>query len=372
MKNDFLPDLTEVTRWAKSLIDRVREALGINSGKSLMREEVGKVLSSELARGLAQNSKEAVAAFKLVKSELDYQRQLDLIDEATYYGNLEILRDKYFSTGSENWVKYTAEIYKYQKQLLENETKNLTEIYDTVADYAEDKFNELIKKQNKFTDKLSGYGGISMKNTVHINGKSDVFYSTRDLQSDILDIKSFAARLSELSQLLKGSGMAPDAVKGFLDEINSLGVSGGLSYMNYLLAGDRENAVSYARLWAEKRAISESIGSEFYKEDFEAAAEDVAGTLKTALENAGYEIPEGFFESGKISAENFGRAFLAELDDQLGSIHRRIAEFAGGIALSGGGDVYNTTNQYNISASNGTDTIEQIRRYDTVKRLSGV
>ena len=123
-----------IRSWTKKMIDEIKKGFGIGSGKSLMRDEVGKVLSKELGNGLLENSKESVEAFKKVKAELDYQRELDLIDDETYYGRLETIRDKYFAQGSENWVKYTAEVYKYQKALLESESENLSKIYDNVSD----------------------------------------------------------------------------------------------------------------------------------------------------------------------------------------------------------------------------------------------
>ena len=371
MSNNF--DSGGIKAWAESVIRQVKDAFGIGSGKSLMRDEVGKVLSKELGDGLAKNSKWAIDAFKSARTELDYQRKLDLINEETYYDNLEILRDRYFSQGSENWVKYTAEIYKYQKELLESETKNLTKIYDTVADYADEKFEEIRKKQNRLTEKLADYGGIYKKNTVYMNGEMDVYYSTRNLRGDIENIKEYTSRLAGLKEILKDGGMQPTDIGGFLEEINSMGVAQGLSYMNYMMAGGKENALSYAKLWAEKNAISSSLASDLYKDEFELAGQDVASKLKSALEDAGYEIPENFFESGKLSAENFGRAFLAELDSQLLEIKAKMQEFSGSLnVLSSGGNTYSTTNQYNITSGDSADVVEQIKRYDTVRRLSGV
>lgn len=371
MSNNF--DSSGIKAWAENVIAQVKTAFGIGSGKSLMRDEVGKVLSKELGDGLMKNSKWAISAFKSAKTELDYQRKLDLINEETYYDNLETLRDRYFSQGSENWVKYTAEIYKYQKELLENETKNLTDIYDTVADYADKKFDEIRKKQERMATRLSDVGEIFKKNTVYMNGQADVYYSTRDLRGDIENIKSYTARLAELKELLKSGGMASTDVGGFLEEINSMGVEQGLSYMNYLFATGDENAISYAKLWAEKYNLSQTLAGDMYKEDLELATQDVAETLKSALEEAGYQIPEGFFESGKVSAENFGQAFLAELENQLTEIKARIQQFTSSINLAqAGGNTYNSTTQYNISSEDSGDVVEQIKRYDSIKRLSGV
>lgn len=362
-----------IKAWAENVIEEVKKAFGIGSGKSPMRDEVGKVLSSQLGDGLKKNSKAALNAFKTVKAEIDYERKLDLLSDEEYYIKLEDLRDQYFQKGSENWVKYSAEIYAYQKELLENETKNLTQIYDTVSEYADARFNEIRKKQAALTKELIDFGGISTKNTVNINGKKDTYYSTRDIKNDIESVKAYSSRLLELKNILKDSNVADFGINSFLDEINSMGVAEGLSFMNSLMAQGKSSAVAYAELWTEKVSISESIGKELLKDELNAATEEVVLSLKTALEEAGYEIPEGFFESGKMSAANFGKAFLAELDAQLSEIRAKIMEFSTSLSVNQGmGNIYNsTTNQYNIASAGAEDTVEQIRRYDTVKRLMG-
>lgn len=362
-----------IKAWAKDVIEEVKKAFGIGWGKSLMRDEVGKVLSNELGAGLKKNSKAALSAFKSVKAELDYERKLDLIDDETYYIKLEDLRDRYFKKGSENWVKYSAEIYDYQKKLLESETKNLKDIYDSVSEYAEERFDEIRKKQSSLAKEFTEFGGIYMRNTVEINGKKDTYYSTRDIKKDIERVKFYSSRLLELKNILKDGGIKSSGISEFLDEINSMGVDEGISFMNSLLAGGHQNVVEYARLWNDKTEISKSLSDEIYSDELEAATEDVILSLKKALLDAGYEIPEGFFESGKASAQNFGKAFLAELDTQLSEIRARVMDFSASLSSNqGAGNTYNsTTNQYNIASQGAEDTVEIIKRYDTVKRLLG-
>lgn len=362
-----------IKNWARNVIQEVKNAFGLNSGKSLMREEVGKVLSAELGNGLSANLKEVVDAFKSAKTQLDYQRKLDLISDEKYYEGLEKLRDRYFQQGSENWVKYTAEIYEYQKGILESETQNITRIYDTVADYAEKKMQEVVKKQNKFSQNLTDYGGIFMRNTVYMNGETDVYYSTRDMKRDIENVKSYASRLSQLKELLAESSISTDAMRGFLEEINGMGIAEGLSFMNYLFANGKENAVAYAGLWEEKVRLGKLFGDEFYRDEFEDTANEISDTLKNALEEAGYSVPESFFESGRLSAVNFTNAFLEELESRMVDIRESISAIVPDInGLSHKESVQHTTNnQYNITSTDSNDIIEKIRRYETVKRLSG-
>ena len=64
-----------------------------------------------------------------------------------------------------------------------------------------------------------------------------------------------------------------------------------------------------------------------------------------------------------------------ELDNQLATIREIIDNFNLNLSLASdvSGNTYNTTNtSYNISSSGFEDTVEQIKRYETVKRLAGV
>jgi hypothetical protein len=49
LSNNF--DSSGIKAWAENVIAQVKTAFGIGSGKSLMRDEVGKVLSKELPNG---------------------------------------------------------------------------------------------------------------------------------------------------------------------------------------------------------------------------------------------------------------------------------------------------------------------------------
>lgn len=66
-------------------------------------------------------------AFDRAMDELELRRDLDVIDEAQYYAELEKLRDKYFAKGSDKWWEYEKEIYEYQKELAEKAAEEARE-----------------------------------------------------------------------------------------------------------------------------------------------------------------------------------------------------------------------------------------------------
>ncbi len=203
--------------------------------------EAGKYLSLEIAQGLTENSKPVVEAFEGMLEKLKYQRDFDIISEDEYYRKLEILRDKYFSKGTQNWVKYTEQIYEYQKETLETEKENITKLYDDIADYAAERLDEVIKKQQKMAEKLSEVGTLFKVNTVEMGGKTDIYYSLGDLSSDIEAIREYGIALDEISARAKQLGVSDEAEKGLLSTIKGLEIVDALGFMSALLvAGDNE------------------------------------------------------------------------------------------------------------------------------------
>lgn len=89
-----------------------------------MRDEVGKYLVYGIRDGISKNSDEAVKEFDNLLKKLKSQRELDIINEDAYYTELEKLRDAYFKEGSDEWIEYTTEIYKYQQEMLEQQKEN--------------------------------------------------------------------------------------------------------------------------------------------------------------------------------------------------------------------------------------------------------
>ena len=88
-------------------------------------EEVGRYLGEGIAGGLSDSSKLATKAFNGFYERLKYQRDFDLISEEEYYRRLEQLRDRYFAKGTDNWVKYTKQIYAYQEKVINAERKQI-------------------------------------------------------------------------------------------------------------------------------------------------------------------------------------------------------------------------------------------------------
>ncbi len=338
-------------------------------------EEIAKHIGSAMFGKLADSSRNATKTFNGFYERLRYQREFDLISEEEYYNRLEQLRDRYFAKGTDNWVKYTKTLYKYQEKLLEAEKKEYRNLYDDIADYATEKLEEILKKQQKLAKNLNSYGSLYNVNTVKMNGFTDHYYSLHDLSSDILAIERYSKDMDRIRQRSEMLGIDKDASAYLLDRIKEMKTEDALQFMSALLYANDDTFANYTGKAFEKYNLSQSVSSHLYEEKFKNGISESFTYMKDKLSEMGLEIPEEFAVSGSISAEKFGEAFILELDNQMEIIRGAIDEFTRGFgaSLTVSGDTYNTTNMsYNINSSGGEDIVEQIRRYETVKRLSGI
>lgn len=338
-------------------------------------EEIGKYLSMGIAGGLIDNSRDAVKAFQGFYEKLKYQRDFDIISEEEYYRQLEALRDKYFSVGTDNWVKYTEKIYSYQKKTFETEKREIQKLYDDVADYATKKLDEVMKKQQNLADKLNDSGALYKVNKVKIGDSVDYYYSIGDMERDIEAVKRYGEDFEKLSARLGGLGNAGG--KGLLDKIKTMDFEDALGYMRALLNSSDTDFSDYVNAISVKEQLAQGIAARQYEEEFSKSWDDAYNNMREKLSGAGYEIPQEFYISGSLSAEKFGQAFIEELDLQLAGVRERIDEFNASLLADAdvklGGNTYNTSNtSYNITAQQGEDLVDVIKRQSLLRRLAGI
>lgn len=367
----------KIRDFKNTFLASIKDAFKIREYSDVTKDEVGKYLSLGIASGLSENSKFVIKAFEGMLEKLKYQRDFDIISEEEYYRQLEILRDKYFTKGSENWVKYTKEIYEYQKKTLEVEKENILNLYDDITNYAEKKLDEVIKKQNKVASEL-GSGVLFTKNTVYLNDEVGTYYSLFDFENDIKMIEEYTNMLTRLREKFDSLGILDDAGKTILSELNKMSTEDAYGYMSAILTSSDSEILSYAQNLLLKQSLSSNAASTQFQDEFNSAWADSLDNMKTLLKEAGYQIPEEFSLSGSVSAEKFGEAFIEELELQLEGIRGKIEEFNANLSTTfdesqAHGNIYNTNNtSYNINASDNLETVELIKRFETVKRLSGV
>lgn len=374
---EFTSELkNRIKGWAKTVIKEMKNALSLGTQNSELKNEVGKYIALDTASGLTENGKWVVKAFTAMLEKLKYERKFDLISEDEYYAGLERLRDRYFKKGTQNWVKYTQEIYAYQKKALEQEKESIVSLYGDISKYAADRLNDVLKKQAEFSEKLKDASGLFNKNTVKIGNREDTFYSMRNLEQDIENIRRYQQLIEDFKSRAESLGISDEISDAFLKELKSEDFYASLSLLTYMQNSEDRDILSYLSAWDERNRLADAIAAKTYEAEFSESVSDAYENMKNALMQAGYEIPEGFFVSGSLSAQRFGDAFVAEIETQMERIRAIIDAFNSEIAAYSeisGGVTYNTSNiSYNISSANADDTVEKIRRYETVKRLAGI
>ena len=338
-------------------------------------EEAARYIGTAMLGKLADSSREATKTFNGFYERLRYQREFDLISEEEYFTRLETLRDSYLQKGTDNWIKYTKMIYAYQEKVIEAEKKEYKSLYDDISDYAIDKLNSILKKQQRLADNLNSFGSLYNVNTVKMNGFTDHYYSLHDLSADIEAIDRYSRSMDRLKERFKNLTVPENTGNYLLSQIRGMDVDDAIPFMSALLNADDNTFFTYTEKVFEKYNLSEKVSFAQYEDEFRQGISDSVSYMNEKISEMGLLIPEGFYVSGSISAQKFGEAFVSELDNQLGIIRDVIDGFNIGLGTSFtlSGDTYNTTNMsYNINAENGQDTVEQIRRYETVKRLAGI
>lgn len=365
----------KIKDWAKGVLSAIKSELSLGTEGSRIKDEIGKYIMSDTASGMYENNKYVVKAFSQMLEKLNYQKELNLISEDEYYVKLERLRDRYFSKGTQNWLKYTAKIYEYQQKKLEEEKKNIVSLYDDISEYASKKIGEVIDKQAKFAESLKGASPFK-KNTVNIGDKTVTYYSMQDMQGEIGKIKEYAKLMDEFSKRADSLGISAGVKSDFLAELKDTDFETALGFLSSIKGQTDDSVFNYISAWAERNAVADSVAANTFSKEFAESMDESYEYMKEVLTRAGYEIPDGFFVSGSLSAQKFGDAFISEIETQMQRIRDIISAFNREVmsySVNVGGNTYNTSNtSYNISSSEAEDTVEQIRRIETVKRLSGI
>ncbi len=374
---EFNSDIKEkIKGWAKNVLSEIKSAFSLGTEGSKIKNEIGKYIVSDIASGFYENDKQVVKVFSQMYEKLNYQKEVNLISEDEYYVKLERLRDRYFGKGTQKWLKYTAEIYEYQKRVLEEEKKNIISLYDDISEYASTKLSEVINKQASFAQSLKSAGNLFDKNTMTFDNETVTYYSMHDMQKDIDRIKEYVRLTEDFSERAKGIGISDDIQKDFLAELKGLDFGAALGLLRSIKGSTDSTVFNYLSAWNERNMLADAVAAKAYEDDFAEGIENSYEHMKEVLNRAGYEIPEGFFVSGSLSAQKFGDAFIEEIETQMSRIRSVIEAFnseIGTYTAVMGGNTYNTSNtSYNIQSSDARDTVEEIRRFETIKRLSGV
>lgn len=360
----------ELNKTAKETAQGMNKSFAdtLSHGMNTIRSEIASITGA-----IKEEAEKNVKAFDAELKKIEMLRDFGIDDEETYYRKLEFLRDNYLTKNSDKWIDITQELYDYQEAQLEEHRDNIEDVYDDIADHITDKLDEVAKKQQKFSDSLTDSTELFQKYTID----GVVHYKLNDFSSANVNLAAYQQWLSKAMERVKSSGASDDAISGVLDYID--GLAGDESGMDALIALASASDADFAKFmsgYAQNLSKADGIAAQRYSDDMVTAAEESYQQMVDELTKAGLDIPEGFFVSGTLSAEQFGEAFLSEIELQMQEIRRKLTEFNAEINASIGAAAGNVTNDnrsttYHIYGDNSNSTVKQIQNMETIKRLSG-
>ena len=328
------------------------------------------------------------------QNELDmmqYGLDIGLLTKRQYYDKLTEYRDKYFAVGSKDWLEYTKEIYQYH-------VDGIKAAYDELAEYAKEQLADIEAKQETLTQKLaddaSFYRTVTIKNAYE-DGSDMVFKELKDWTPDIEKIKRYNDAITAAKERVLGSGIEPEYAKIFIDKLMEESVEDGTELAELLVSASDEKFKKHLDGFAEYQKRSKDTAASQYEAETEdakkaldaiekecevtinAVKELFFGSFTEALEEAGLVVPDGFFDVGEKSAEEFENGFSGSIEEAYQKIKEQFNfDVIGGLAVVGDGattayttfaPVYN----FNVAGETTAQMIQAAEAASERNKLSG-
>lgn len=280
-------------------------------------EELAKAYDKGMTERLKKSNASIVKAFNERYKAINYQHEYGLITTEDYYKKLEQARDKFFSRDSQEWHKYTEEIFNYRKSALSD-----------YQEYLEENIEGLIKTIDKAKDsykgKLLDFSGSSTGFDTHKtivenywpNGDSLVMvdYTLSDYEAEIEKLKEFNDSITKLKERAKD--IDPQIFSMFFDEMRGMSVDDAKILTDLLLKADTNDFKKQFELYGVKNTLAENMATSFYADEYEKAAD----TITRELQETFGEISPEFFSCGQDIAKNFAEGFISEINYLLSDL----------------------------------------------------
>ena len=363
------------------------------------RTEYEELMNTKKLRGLYSNESKRL---QILKSNLDYydslrdqdferlknSLDLKLISEEEYYTRLADLRDTYFEKGSNEWAKYTIQITKYNSEIIEEQKEKLINMFENVNSEYLESFNALISKQENMKDKLMGISDIY--NKISINGAKDgesyTWLQLSNIDTELEALKNYNDALLNVQEKVNSIFDTMDLDEKtiqkmqsmFFEQLAELNIQDATGFSNYLSNMDTTRLSDYLTKWVEKINLSDAISKKLYSDEadnlFNAYVQDISETFESGMEKIFSSVPNSFFETGSLSAYQFGNGFLDVIDDIMTNISNEIIkkrellipDFSYGQSSN---NIVNNSN-YNIyGAYDMAQTILELQRIEKRNRM---
>ena len=270
-------------------------------------------------------------------------------------------------------------------ETFETFTGRISEAYEALSDVVTDKLDEVMDKQKDFADSLRDASGGLVQEVTKLDawGNEMPGFELTDYRKKAAYIEAYGNTLENTSKRLKDAfGEDVAGYTEFMQQIRDDGEDG--LHAAYLLQQmSDEDLRDYIQGYQHYNSVIDNEAQSQYADEVGAVKRmweaGTKGLSEEFLKEFG-ELPEGFFNLGAESGENFGEAFAEEfqtvLDDVLLSVNDSMSSFNLKFAEAGNPNTTSVSYQpsYYILPSRGESTHSQlmsIRDNETLNRMRG-
>lgn len=243
------------------------ESLQAESDKKLeaLQERYDNEEDKERKKALKKEIDAEKANVKKLITENDkaYQK---IIDRQNKY------KEAYQSASSEMLSEFSTAISDYQTKaqaLIDDTINGITDKYNQ-------RYDELLGKQNTLIDKLKGAGEL-----FEVSGAG--IMTVHDIKEQTKAIKDYTDKLQKIKKKVSSE---------LFDQIASYDMTEGSAFMDRLLAMSKKDLEAYNQAYTEKMEAAQQAGEKIYKKDFNQIAKDYKAEIKTAFKGLDKELEE--------------------------------------------------------------------------------
>lgn len=260
--------------------------------------------------------------------------EIGLVSDEEYYTELAKLRNKYFKDGSDDWEKYTDEIYNFYTGMLKE-----------AKDAAYKQLEDISNAQDAMTQKLQEGVKTFRQFSITEKGKETNFTKLADVGTDNRQLEQYNSLLDRLFEKRK------DLPDNLMDTLSKMSVEDGISYVTAMLTATDEEFDNYLNQLERNEELAEKISGKVANNELAETAAEIQKQFS--------EVSNDFFEIGEESAKQYGEGFLKQLDEVYNDVRTELLKGLAGSALTNGivaNMAGNTTNTTNNSYNNSRNT----------------
>ena len=342
IKNNASWLLGKIKSWCRSILNGIKAFFGIHSPSTVMRDEVGLMISKGLAEGIEDGRSEVQKVMddmnkELLESEKIYNSEKERLNSESNKNideNQKKANEKYLQ-GLKETAEKERKIYDALQKDIKNAQKNALKSIKDMASKAYDSLAEVEKLVDSFRNKLDKE--IQLTTAVKIttaDGKEIKYTKLSDLKSQTNELVKYA----DLLQKVKQRGNVP---KEFFEVLRDMSVEEGTNFAEALLAASDEDFEQYIKDWQRKEEVTGNLAKMLYKDEAEDARQEVVNGFK--------DLGDDLRAQGIENAEKWGEGFAQKVFELIPQIQNKISE------------VFNNfiaTPTYAVAGSGGVSTID--------------